>query len=124
MSEPIEVALPDGTVVWARVSGAEHLDEDRPSAVGAGRRAAAKIQGLTETITGVAASVRAATAELGPDEVAVHFGVELSVSPGALVAVLADGEARTSLTVVLGWHRGRSGEDPAAGGDEAAGTAG
>ncbi|SEK32269.1 CU044_2847 family protein [Streptacidiphilus jiangxiensis] len=152
MSEARKIELPDGTVVWARVSafdgpggpgsgapgpgGPGHggPGPDRPSEVGARERAARaaeaaadaaaeSLQGMAETIKGVAASVHAATEHLAPDEIGVEFGLELSGSPGHLVAMLASGEARMTFKVSLKWCPGASARHAATAATAAAPTA-
>jgi Trypsin-co-occurring domain 1 len=113
MDEPIQVALPDGTVIWARVSGAEQLGAGRPSNVGTGQRVATAVEGMTEVIQGVAASLREAVRTVAPDEVAVRFGLELSASTGKLVSLLAATDATASITVDLTWHKAGPAPTPA-----------
>lgn len=112
------IELPDGTEVWARVSRLDapgldgtdplHGDEDEDfEDVGAWDALGARVEGLREVIGGVAASVRQATARVAPHETSVTFGVELSAKPGKAVALLADGEAKTNLSVTLTWRQDR-----------------
>ncbi|MFG3118557.1 CU044_2847 family protein [Streptomyces sp. NPDC048197] len=114
------IELPDGTEVWARVSrlDAPGLDGTDPlhgdvdgdgdfEDVGAWDALGARVEGLREVIGGVAASVRQATARVAPHETSVTFGVELSAKPGKAVALLADGEAKTNLSVTLTWRQDR-----------------
>ncbi|MFD5397024.1 CU044_2847 family protein [Streptomyces sp. NPDC127097] len=106
------IELPDGTEVWARVS---RLDTPAPDGtddadgefedVGAWDALGARVEGLREVIGGVAASVRQATERVAPHETSVTFGVELSAKPGKAVALLADGEAKSNLSVTLTWRR-------------------
>ncbi|GAB7031071.1 CU044_2847 family protein [Streptomyces sp. NPDC021749] len=114
------IELPDGTEVWARVSrldapgldgsdplrGGEDGDGDFED-VGAWDAMGARVEGLREVIGGVAASVRQAAARVAPHETSVTFGVELSAKPGKAVALLADGEAKTNLSVTLTWRQDR-----------------
>ncbi|MFI0784309.1 CU044_2847 family protein [Streptomyces lydicus] len=106
------IEMPDGTEVWARVSrldapglaGADGSTDDFED-VGAWDALGARVEGLREVIGGVASSVRQAAARVAPDETSVTFGVELSAKPGKAVALLADGEAKTNLSVTLTWRR-------------------
>jgi len=103
-----QVELPDGTVIEARISDAAQLGQ-RPggySDTGLPEAFTARVEGLNEMIRGIAASMREATAAAAPDEVAVTFGVELAAKPGKVVSVLADGEAKASVTVTLTWRGG------------------
>ncbi|GLW16001.1 MULTISPECIES: CU044_2847 family protein [Streptomyces] len=112
------IELPDGTEVWARVSrlDAPGLDAaDDPGApdaadgefedVGVWDALGARVEGLREVIGGVATSVRRAAAPVAPHETSVTFGVELSAKPGKAVALLADGEAKSNLSITLTWRR-------------------
>ncbi|MGW2416108.1 CU044_2847 family protein [Streptomyces tubercidicus] len=106
------IELPDGTEVWARVSrldtpepdGADDADGEFED-VGAWDALGARVEGLREVIGGVATSVRQATEQVAPHEASVTFGVELSAKPGKAVALLADGEAKSNLSVTLTWRR-------------------
>jgi hypothetical protein len=123
VESPVEVLMPDGTKVWARVSG--DLAES-PSATGNGRldefggesgvdvarrsgdgkdSGPARVQNFVETVQSVAASVHEAVAGAAPTAVSVEFGLELSVESSAIVAVLAHVGAKTSVTVRLEWDR-------------------
>jgi hypothetical protein len=104
--EVTRIELPDGTPVEARVSDAELLAEgaDEYSDTGISEALTARVEGLTELVRGVARTMYAATAAVAPDEVSVAFGVELAAKPGRVVSVLADGEAKGSITVTLTWR--------------------
>ncbi|MEO3749284.1 CU044_2847 family protein [Streptomyces sp. B6B3] len=110
--EVTRIHLPDGTPVWARISDAGLLDqrerEERPGSTYAdtalGDQVAARVESLRGLISGVAASVAAGARAARPDEVSVSFGIELSASPGRVVALLADGGARAAITVTLSWQ--------------------
>lgn len=118
MDEPIQIELPDGTVVWARVSGSEFLGADGPSNVGTGQRMATAVEGMTELVQGVAGSLRDAVRAVAPDEVSVQFGLELSAATGKLVSLLADGEGRASIKVALTWRKDGAAPGPPAFGEE------
>ncbi|MEN2421842.1 CU044_2847 family protein [Streptomyces rimosus] len=102
------IELPDGTQVWARVSRLDITgdpDEEYDD-VGVWDALGARVEGLRELVGGVAASLRAATERVAPDETSVSFGVEVAAKPGRAVALLADGEAKANLSVTLTWRRG------------------
>ncbi|MGY0018618.1 CU044_2847 family protein [Streptomyces sp. cg35] len=112
------IQLPDGTEVWVRTSrldgpgdGTDDYD-DLYEDVGVWETVTTKVEGLKETVEGVARSVRAATAAAAPDETAVTFGIEVSAKPGRAVAVLADGEAKANLSITLTWQHDRRRADP------------
>ncbi|MFI6641308.1 CU044_2847 family protein [Streptomyces sp. NPDC050504] len=125
------VELPDGTKVWVRMSA---LDWETEGGAGTGTYASdyddvgvwdsvtAKIEGMRETIEGVARSVRDATRRSAPDETSVTFGLEVVAKPGKAIALLADGEVKTNISVTLTWQNGdRAGrEDGADAADPAA----
>ncbi|MEV6552552.1 CU044_2847 family protein [Streptomyces sp. NPDC051597] len=104
MAHVREIELPGGAVVLARVSAAGGYAADDDD-VGVIENAVARVERLGELIAGVGRSVLDAAAAARPDEATVSFGVELAVRAGAAVAVLADGEAKTSLQVTLVWRR-------------------
>ncbi|GAA0454986.1 CU044_2847 family protein [Streptomyces olivaceiscleroticus] len=124
------IELPDGTPVWARISGAEALLPPQRSAayVDSGRRAGeradyadyadytdsgfltdrvlGRMESLDGLVHGVARSLAGALRGLRPDEVSVQFGIELSGKSGSLVGLLADGEAKAAINVTLTWQGG------------------
>ncbi|GGN78079.1 hypothetical protein GCM10011579_060890 [Streptomyces albiflavescens] len=104
------IEMPDGTPVWARISGAEELEE--PSGglsytdTGFGDRVEAQVESLQSVITSVARSLAAPLRAVRPDEVSVEFGIELTAKAGKVVGLLADGEAKAGITVTLTWNGG------------------
>ncbi|GHF12671.1 CU044_2847 family protein [Streptomyces griseoluteus] len=108
------IELPDGTPVWARISGAEELSY---TDTGFHERVEASVESLHSLITGVARSLSAPLSAVRPDEVSVEFGIELTAKAGKVVGLLADGEAKAALTVTLTWNGGppEPGAGPAAG---------
>lgn len=102
------VEMPDGTPVWARISGAEMLEQPsgelRFSDVGAGQQVAARVEDLKELVGSVARSLAGPLRAVRPDEVTVEFSIELTAKPGKVVGLIADGEAKGGITVTLGWH--------------------
>lgn len=110
------IKMPDGTPVWARISGAEELAE--PSGglsytdTGFGERIEAQVESLQSVITSVARSLAAPLRAVRPDEVSVEFGIELTAKAGKVIGLLADGEAKAGLTVTLTWNGGPPDLDP------------
>ncbi|CAM5585096.1 hypothetical protein SFUMM280S_00737 [Streptomyces fumanus] len=104
------IALPDGTPVWARISGAAELSghpgELSYSDTGFAERVEATVEGLHSLVTGVARSLAEPLRAVRPDEVSVQFGIELTAKAGKVVGLLADGEAKAGLTVTLTWNGG------------------
>ncbi|CAM5236351.1 hypothetical protein SFUMM280S_00023 [Streptomyces fumanus] len=107
------IALPDGTPVWARISGAAELSghpgELSYSDTGFAERVEATVEGLHSLVTGVARSLAEPLRAVRPDEVSVQFGIELTAKAGKVVGLLADGEAKAGLTVTLTWNGGPPG---------------
>ncbi|MFF8697262.1 CU044_2847 family protein [Streptomyces sp. NPDC015144] len=116
------IELPDGTEVWARISGAEE-----PAGAGAGPafsdigagnvadRMRTRVEGLHSVVTGVARSLAEPLRAVRPDTVSVEFGIELTAKAGKVVGLLADGEAKGSLKVTLTWNGGPPPLDPPTG---------
>lgn len=99
-----EIELPDGTVVYARVTAAGGYAADDDD-IGVVENAVARVERLGELISGVGRSVLDAAAAVRPDEASISFGVELTAKAGAAVAILADAEAKASIQVTLTWRR-------------------
>ncbi|MER5440065.1 CU044_2847 family protein [Streptomyces sp. NPDC002790] len=117
------IALPDGTPVWARISGsADELGvpegELSFSDTGFTDRVEASVESLHGLVTGVARSLARPLRAVRPDEVSVEFGVELTAKAGKVVGLLADGEAKAGIKVTLTWNEGppdlENPQDPAA----------
>lgn len=113
------IELPDGTPVWARISGAEelgHAEELSYTDTGFHERVEASVESLHSLITGVARSLSGPLSAVRPDEVSVEFGIELTAKAGKVVGLLADGEAKAALTVTLTWNGGPPEPGPVPGG--------
>lgn len=103
------VELPDGTPVWARISGAEELTGGARGSyadTGIAERVAARMESLDGLITGVARTLAESLRAARPDEVTVSFGIELTGRAGKVVGLLANGEAKGAITVTLSWQGG------------------
>ncbi|MFI5794688.1 CU044_2847 family protein [Streptomyces sp. NPDC051677] len=104
------IALPDGTPVWARISGAGELSAPSGrlsySDTGFAERVEASVESLHALVTGVARSLAEPLRAVRPDEVSVEFGIELTARAGKVVGLLADGEAKAGITVTLTWNSG------------------
>ncbi|MFE6824294.1 CU044_2847 family protein [Streptomyces sp. NPDC057690] len=104
------IALPDGTPVWARISGAGELSAPSGrlsySDTGFAERVEASVESLHALVTGVARSLAEPLRAVRPDEVSVEFGIELTAKAGKVVGLLADGEAKAGITVTLTWNGG------------------
>ncbi|GDY29877.1 CU044_2847 family protein [Gandjariella thermophila] len=110
MSDVVQVRLPSGDVVWARVA----VEDDGPADVGfADRSKVYHLDGLVETVRGVAESIRDGLRHFQPDDVTVQFGIEVSGKTGKVVSVLAQAGAKATLTVTLKWKGGGGRDDRA-----------
>lgn len=107
------IEMPDGTPVWARISGAEELDGPAPGSgptytdTGFGDIAdqvQARVESLHSVVTSVARSLAVPLRAVRPDEVSVEFGIELTAKSGRIVGLLADGEAKGAIKVTLTWN--------------------
>ncbi|WP_406454738.1 hypothetical protein OG782_25655 [Streptomyces sp. NBC_00876] len=115
------IELPDGTPVWARISGAEELTRPAPGGgptytdTGFGNLAdqvQARVESLHSVVTGVARSLAVPLRAVRPDEVSVEFGIELTAKSGKIVGLLADGEAKGAIKITLTWNGGGPPVDP------------
>ncbi|MEV7681114.1 CU044_2847 family protein [Streptomyces sp. NPDC088341] len=104
------IEMPDGTPVWARISGAEELR--RPSGgltysdTGFADQVQARVESLNGVVTSVARSLAGPLRTVRPDEVSIEFGIELTAKAGKVVGLLADGEAKGAIKVTLTWNNG------------------
>ncbi|HUI61233.1 MAG TPA: CU044_2847 family protein [Steroidobacteraceae bacterium] len=96
-SKPVQVKLPTGEVIWARVT------VDGPQNVASGGLQHLDVEDLRQTVRGVSASLRQAVEGLVPDEVQVEFGLELALKSGKLISLLAEAGATASAKVILTW---------------------
>lgn len=104
MSTITKIQLPDGEVIYARVTGDVPLDADDAHDVafrGAVPRLAASQ--LKKLAAGVVGTVREAVDEYEADEVSIEFGVEFSAQTGRVVGVLAQVGGTSSVVVQLTW---------------------
>lgn len=114
------IEMPDGTPVWARISGAEELDRPEPGGLtftdtGFGSltdQVQARVESLHSVVTSVARSLAVPLRAVRPDEVSVEFGIELTAKSGKVVGLLADGEAKGAIKVTLTWNGGGPPVDP------------
>ncbi|MER6462579.1 CU044_2847 family protein [Streptomyces sp. NPDC048409] len=122
------VRLPDGTPVWARISGAEELavpsGELSYTDTGFGERVEASVESLNALVRGVARSLAEPLRAVRPDEVSVEFGIELTAKAGKVVGLLADGEAKAAITVTLSWKGGGPPDPVVPGTPEGSGASG
>lgn len=114
------IEMPDGTPVWARISGAGELDRPEPGGPtftdtgfgNIGDQVQARVESLHSVVTSVARSLAVPLRAVRPDEVSVEFGIELTAKSGKVVGLLADGEAKGAIKVTLTWNGGGPPVDP------------
>lgn len=99
-SKPVQVELPTGDVIWARVT------VDGPQNVTSGGLQRLDVEDLRRTVRGLSTTLRQAVEDLAPDEVQVEFGLELALKSGKLISLLAEGGATASAKVTLTWKNG------------------
>ncbi|HCT80390.1 MAG TPA: hypothetical protein DGG94_08080 [Micromonosporaceae bacterium] len=104
MASLVQVELPNGQVIWARVS------TDGPSDVAhTGVQHHLNMDELRVMMAGISETVRSTLENLRPDDIRIEFGLELTVKSGKLISVLAEASSTASVTVSLGWQTGVSG---------------
>jgi hypothetical protein len=96
-SRPVQVELPTGEVIWARVT------VDGPQNVTSGGLQRLDVSDLGQTVRGISASLRQAVSTLTPDEVQVEFGLELALKSGKIISMLAEAGTTASVKVTLAW---------------------
>jgi hypothetical protein len=97
-SKPLQVELPDGQVIWARVA------VDGPQNVKSDTLRRLDIDDLSRTVHGVSSALQQAVGDLAPDKVEVEFGLELALKSGAVISMLAEAGATASVKVTLAWE--------------------
>ena len=102
MSEIVQVQLPDGQEIWARVTT---TDTEEPADISFSDRARAFVaENVTALIGAVAGNLRSALAQYEADEVSADFGIELSLETGRVIGVLAQTGATANVTVHMVWR--------------------
>jgi hypothetical protein len=97
--------LPSGETIWAYVDQVDDIADGAGHDVNLSDSAATAVEGLLDTVRGVATSVRMALVDIQPDEVAVEFGVELTAKSGRIVSALAEAGGMAALKLTLTWKR-------------------
>jgi NTP-dependent ternary system trypsin peptidase co-occuring protein len=100
MSDIVQVSLPDGESIWARVSppaGARDVGFATRSA----EFAAGEVAKLARAVIGI---VRDAVGDQQADEISVDFGIELSAKTGKVIGVLGEVGGTSSIVVHMTWR--------------------
>ncbi|MFL6110395.1 MAG: CU044_2847 family protein [Catenulispora sp.] len=127
---PQRVQLPTGELIWVRVQSPDGWPDDESDDtaqdVGGrhGRRKGrsvlddneqiSKLIGFTETVGGIAHSVRNSVAAVRPNHVEVEFGLEIDASTGKVISLVASAHAKASIKVKLAWEHPVGGGAPGA----------
>jgi len=69
---------------------------------------ARQLHGFTEAVSGIAESVRAGLAHAAPDTVEIEFGLDIDISSGIAVSLIADARTKAAVRVTLGWNQNAS----------------
>lgn len=97
------VELPNGQIIWARITF------EGPTDTAFGKfNSVLDTDELLKSVSGIAETIHDSVARLRPDSVGVEFGIELSVKSGRLIGVLADVGGSTALKISLGWEHSSS----------------
>ncbi|MBR7837009.1 hypothetical protein KDL01_27280 [Actinospica durhamensis] len=64
---------------------------------------AQQLHGFTEAVSGIAESVRDGLRHAKPDTVEIEFGLDIDVSAGAAISLIADARAKAAVRITLGW---------------------
>ena len=96
-SKVIQVELPTGQVIWARVpvEGVANVSE--------GTLQRLDIEDVRSTVRGVSDSLRQAFDDLMPAQVQIEFGLELAVKTGKITSLLAEAGAKATVKIALTW---------------------
>jgi Trypsin-co-occurring domain 1 len=99
MSDVVEVRLPTGQVIHARVA------DTGPRDVGLGdRQWALSLDDLQDTVEGVTQTVYQALQRVKPHTVSLEIGIELAVQTGKLTSLLAEASGKGSMKLTLSWN--------------------
>jgi NTP-dependent ternary system trypsin peptidase co-occuring protein len=109
MADLVRTMLPSGQEVWVQVQPTEQYRD-----TGGDGRKLLDLEGFTEAIHGLAASIQLSLAGLRPSQVTAEFGFELTVKAGKLVTAIVDAGGKAAVKVTLRWdkadHTGAAGE--------------
>lgn len=102
-SRPVQLELPTGETIWARVSvdGPQNVSSD-------GFKHLLDVEDLSRTVRGISVNLREAVSGLAPDEVEVEFGLELALKSGKLISMLAEAGTTASVKITLAWRETES----------------
>jgi hypothetical protein len=99
-TELVEIELPDGRVMWARV---ESPAGPRDVGIGSKVSKVSQVLGFTEALEWVGTNLTTGLGHLRPDHVIAEFGIELAFGQGGLVAALGGISGKGTVKVTLSW---------------------
>lgn len=102
---PPPPALPGSGSGTAPGSGRFARRKRRPGVTSADD--AQQIQGFTDAVSGIAESVRNGLMHAAPDTVEIEFGLDIDVSSGVAVSLIADARAKAAVRITLGWDNAK-----------------
>jgi hypothetical protein len=110
MSTITQIQLPDGQLIYARVSGqvasadGDDVAHDVDFADKIPKVASEQLTKLTE---GVVTNIREAVSQFEADEVSIDFGIEFTGKTGPVISVLAEVVGTASNVLHLTWRDGK-----------------
>jgi len=110
MSTITQIQLPDGEIIYARVSGQmpSATADDIAHDVGfSDKIPKLASEQLTKLAEGVVNNVREAVSQFEADEVSIDFGIELTGKTGRVIGVLAEVGSTASVILHLTWRGGK-----------------
>ncbi|MEV6104312.1 CU044_2847 family protein [Streptomyces sp. NPDC051940] len=103
----VEVELPDGKRMMARVRQLDAAAPGGPQDVGLDRLLS--FAPVSDALQGVGSVIAGSMEKIKPSRATVEFGLELGVKGGSLVSVFVDSGSKASLRITLEWERGAGG---------------
>jgi Trypsin-co-occurring domain 1 len=114
MSTITQIQLPDGQVIYARVSGqvpSANSDDIAHDVGFTDKIPKLASDQLTKLAEGVVTNVRDAVSQFEADEVSIDFGIEFTGKTGRVIGVLAEVGGTANVVLHLTW-RGGTGPAP------------
>lgn len=76
-----------------------------------------QLHGFTDAVSGIAESVRAGLSKAAPDTVEIEFGLDIDVTSGVAISLIADARAKAAVRIKLGWENSGPARLDVGGGD-------
>jgi hypothetical protein len=100
----VQVVLPNGTVALVQAADLDGGGQVAEKVAWPGTFDFTQVSG---TLEGVAEAIRSGLKKVTPSKTTVELGIQLAVKNGKLTALLVEGKADVSLTVMLEWDGGQ-----------------